>query len=176
MNLEQFKQLLDLLLNANLTDERGFIHIMLMAKETINVKLEKLQQIAETAIAEAGDIPSFGEDDKGVALTNMYSEHRTIINSIHSDMTKLGPEFNELEGKFTNLLHRLRNELTGGTSDGVDSIERGRLAGEFAEIGARVDVEIKRVTRSSMTLQALQEEVPKSESTSYTSAYLDLIR
>ena len=176
MNLEQFKQLLDLLLNANLTDERGFIHIMLMAKETINVKLEKLQQIAETAIAEAGDIPSFGEDDKGVALTNMYSEHRATIDSIHREIPKLGPEFNELEEKFTKLLHRLHNELTGGTSKGVDNIERGQLAGEFAKIGANIDNIIKQTIKSRMTIQELKKEVPKSESTSYTSAYLDLIR
>ena len=99
---------------------------------------------------------------------------------MHRELTTLGPGFDAISELLKQLLTKVYSELREGKPTGVEPVEQGSLATKFAEIGANIDKYIEVTDECIMTIEALQEEgqkeAPKSESTSYTSAYLDLIR
>jgi hypothetical protein len=176
MNLEQFKQLLEMLLREGLKDEHGYLHIMIMAQQSIGTKLDKLQNMVDKAIDDFASTITFGDDKVGNALSVMYNQKQEELKALHRDIPNVGPKYDLAEEKLKKLLHRLHSDLSKNITKGVDANERDTLAREFAEIGTDIDVRLERAVLYIETLKLLQDEVPKGESTSYTSAYLDLIR
>ena len=169
MTLEQFKELVNLLLKAGLKHDAGFVHVMITVRLNMSMKLKQLEDSLNEAINNRGD-----------ELSLMYKDQIAKLDEMHRELTTLGPGFDAISELLKQLLTKVYSELREGKPTGVEPVEQGSLATKFAEIGANIDKYIEVTDECIMTIEALQEEgqkeAPKSESTSYTSAYLDLIR